>query len=289
MTTPIIESTPSDSVATSPTETFALRREAGVLHVTLNDRGPGNAMSLAMVDELTTLFSALGTEAGRRIRMVVIRGARGQFCSGADPRDLATLLGGPCREPGCPTDSAVVANRSYGAMLQAVARAPQVVIVAVEGTVAGGGVGLACAADITIATRDAEFRIAEPTFGIPPAQILPFVVARVGRAWARQMVATGACIDGVRATELGLAHECVPDGDAVVDAIADTIAQVRRCEPIAVAASKAMVHDVTPDNVDEVLDRGARAFAIALRGPTGQEGIAAFMGQRPPVWARTEG
>lgn len=287
-TTPFIDSIPAASLTSSATETFAMRHEQGVLHVTLNDQTPGNTMSLAMVEELTTLFSALSTDAGRRIRVVVIRGARGQFCSGAEPRDLGTLLGGRCHEPGSPTDSAVIANRSYGAMLQAVDQAPQAVVVAVEGVVTGGGYGLACAADITIATRSAEFRMAETTFGIPPAQIIPFVVARIGRSWTRQMAVTGACVDGARAAELGLVHQCVEDGEALTDAIADAIAQIRRCEPIAVATAKALAHDVTHCDVDEVLDRGARAFAVALRGPAGQEGIAAFMGQRPPEWARTD-
>ena len=96
-------------------------------------------------------------------------------------------------------------------MLDTVNAAPQVVIAAVEGYAMGGGFGLACVADITIATADARFAMSEVMIGVVAAAISPFVVQRIGLTAARRLAVTGLRVDGAEATAAGIAHLTVAD------------------------------------------------------------------------------
>src|SRR3546814_8013472 len=96
-------------------------------------------------------------------------------------------------------------------MLRKVAGAPQVVIAICEGAVLGGGFGLACVSDIAFAHVDARFGMPETTRGLPPAQIAPFVVERIGLTQARRLCLTGAQFRGAEALRLGIVHEGFAD------------------------------------------------------------------------------
>ena len=94
-------------------------------------------------------------------------------------------------------------NRRFGALLETVNGAPQVVIAAVEGYAMGGGFGLACVADVTIATSDARFAMSEVMIGVVAAAISPFVVQRIGLTAARRLGVSGARLDGTQAVAIG--------------------------------------------------------------------------------------
>ena len=87
-------------------------------------------------------------------------------------------------------------------------------IAVVDGAAVGGGMGLAAAADIVIATARARFSLAETSLGLPPAQIAPHLVARLGERLARRLALTGARLDGREAEALGLADfHCGTDAE----------------------------------------------------------------------------
>src|SRR3546814_17543202 len=94
-------------------------------------------------------------------------------------------------------------------MLRKVAGAPQVVIAICEGAVLGGGFGLACVSDIAFAPVDARFGMPETTRGLPPAQIAPFVVERIGLTQARRLCLTGAPFRGAEALWIGIVSDGV--------------------------------------------------------------------------------
>lgn len=269
------------------TELLALRREGWVLHVTLNRPEVRNAMSFAMIDEIIAVFDAIADT--QDIRAVVLRGAGGHFCAGGDIKDMAKARMLPAGDqPGGPDDPLALANRKFGTMLTVVEDAPQAVIAVVEGTAMGGGFGLACVADVTLTTADASYRLPETSLGLPPAQIAPFVVRRIGLTQARRLAVTGGRLEGRKAHAIGLAHEVYDDAAALEAGLAGVLDDIRKCAPGAVAVTKDLVIASVEEDLDDLLDRGAQAFAKAVRGPEGNEGTMAFVQKREPAWAKRE-
>ncbi len=273
-------------MSTSPLpecQTLLLRREGWRLHVTLNRPAARNAMSFAMVGELIDLFTAIADD--RTLRAVILRGAAGNFCAGGDIKDMAAARSA---EPGPDgKDPLAASNRLFGAMLARVEAAPQAVIAVLEGAVMGGGFGLCCVSDVAIADADAKFRLPETGLGIPPAQIAPFIVRRVGLTQARRLAVTGGSLDAAQALALGLVHH-VSSGTGLEDQLAQVLAEVARCAPEAVAVTKRLVFAAAGahgDQLGAVLDAAAEDFARAARGPESLEGMTAFIQKRRPNWA----
>lgn len=258
-----------------------LDQQDPVLRLWLDRPHARNAMTGEMVREILATFEAVREDRG--VRVVVLRGAGGTFCAGADLKNMAAV--GPAPLPGAP-DELKQSNRRFGSMMEAVNCAPQAVIAAVEGFAMGGGFGLACATDITIATEDARFAMTEVTLGIVPAAISPFVVRRIGLTAARRFGVSGARLDAAQACDVGIADRVVPDAAALEKAVVDTINEILQCAPGAVAETKRlMLRASGPTPMAELLDQAAESFASAVRGSEGREGTRAFIEKRKPAWA----
>src|SRR5207244_3201563 len=220
----------------------------------------------------------------RGVRVVVLRGAGGTFCAGADLKNLAGATGTPSAGAGA-AHELEQSNRRFGLMMETVDSAPQAGIAAVEGYAMGGGFGLACVADVTIATADARFAMTEVTLGVVPAAISPFVVRRIGLTAARRLGVSGARLDGSGAREIGIAHLTVEGSTQMDAAIAAAIHQILQCAPEAVAETKRlMLRAAGPAPMAELLDQAAESFVRAVRGPEGREGTKAFVEKRKPAW-----
>jgi isohexenylglutaconyl-CoA hydratase len=124
----------------------------------------------------------------------------------------------------------------------------------------------------------------EVTLGLPPAQIAPFVAARIGERQALRLMATGQRIGAAEGIRLGLVDEQVPAGglDAAVQRWAD---QLQRAEPQALRATRAILRRSGPQGLNDTLDFAAQCFARSLRSGTAAEGLAALGDRRPPGWA----
>jgi isohexenylglutaconyl-CoA hydratase len=255
--------------------------DRGVLHLVLNRPEVRNAMSLQMVTELEAVFAAIRDR--RDVRAVVLRGAGGHFCAGGDVKDMAGARARPAKD-GEP-DALESTNRRFGDLVLAVDRAPQAVVVVLEGAVLGGGMGLACVADVAIARVDARFGLPETGLGIPPAQIAPFLVRRLGLSQARRLAVTGGRFDGRDAAAMGLVHAVAEDEDGVEAELQAVLARILRCAPGAIATTKHLMLQVGVADLESLLDEGARRFAEAARGPEGIEGMTAFIAKRDPNWA----
>src|ERR1700674_6012756 len=131
-----------------------LEAQGPVLRLWLNRPELRNAISSQMVREILATFAAIRQD--RNVRVVVLRGAGGTFCAGADIKSLA----GAAEAPPAATADAIgdreQSNRRFGLMMETVDSAPQAVIAAVEGYASGDGFGLPCSADITVAAEDAR-------------------------------------------------------------------------------------------------------------------------------------
>ena len=264
-------------------KTLLLRFEKGVLHVTLNRPEARNAMNLVMVRELGDLFATI--EARRDVRAVVLRGGGGHFCAGADVKDMAAARAAEPAADG--RDPIAVVNAQFGELVDRVNRAPQVVLAVLEGSVLGGGFGLACVADVALALNGASFGLPETGLGLPPAQIAPFLVQRLGFSEARRLAVTGARFDGAEAARLGVVHEAHADTASLEAALGRVLENVLRCAPDAIAATKRILlaSQRTSQEPSALITEAAQLFAAAARGPEGQEGTMAFIEKRLPAWA----
>lgn len=251
--------------------TLLLEPHNGVLHITLNRPECRNAMSLEMVNELRAVLAQLDNQ----VRALVISGAGGHFCAGADVKDLVTA-----------GNQLQALNRAFGTLLQEVEAVPQVVIVVLQGAVLGGGFGLACVSDIAIADHQAQFGLPETSLGLLPAQIAPFVVKRIGLTQARRLALTAARFDGVEAERLGVVHFVEGDSQALAERLDEVLGQVLRCAPGANGRTKSLLLASVDEPLETVLDRGAQWFAEAVTGVEGIEGTQAFVQKRKPGWAR---
>ncbi len=258
--------------------TVDVRRDASVLHITLSRPDRRNAMSQAMVAELR---QALQRAQDEDARAIVLRGAGGHFCAGGDVQEMAAARQavGPGGE-----DPIASINATFGQLARAYARTSVPVVAVLEGSVMGGGFGLACTADVVLASPTVRFRLPETSLGLVPAQIAPFLVERLGWSEAKRLAVTGASLGATDALALGLVHEVVEEAELGA-ALDRCLAQILRGAPGALAATKALLHGLHPGVSEEAIARAAAVFAVAARGEEAAEGMAAFLGKRAPSWA----
>lgn len=262
--------------------TLLLQRKKSCLHVTLHRPEARNALNAEMVQELLGVVEYL--ENARDIAIVVLRGAAGTFCAGGDIKGFMAQFKSPPPAAG-ERDAVAIQNRHFGTFLARFDGLPQTVVVVVEGAAFGGGLGLAAIGDVAIAAADARFAMSETGLGIVPAQIAPFVAARVGVPQARRIALTGARFDGREAARIGLVHHVCDDAAALEATLAKVLAEIGRCAPGANAATKRLLLASRTMPLETLLDQAADAFAAALRGDEGREGVTAFLEKRKPAWA----
>ena len=256
---------------------LALTRDGPWLTVALNRPDTRNALSADMVAALTDLAAALGPR--RDIRGVTIRGAGGVFCAGGNLKAFARMAHGAPAE-------VVALSRSAGHFFDAIDGLPQAVLMAVDGAAMAGGMGLICCADMVIADAGARFGLSETQLGLTPAQIAPFVIRRLGPRVARRLMLTGARLDADAALALGLLDQVADGPDAMAAAEGRFRAQVLRCAPGALAATKALTRALPHLTRDQQIEAAATGFAAAMTGPEGREGVASFAEKRSPHWAK---
>jgi len=259
------------------TKQIDLRLDADVMHITLSRPEIRNAISAEMLSELADAFSTLDDVGARA---VVLRGAGGNFCAGGDLKEMSSLL-----KQVQDNDRAGIArhNALAGNLFHTINNAPQAVIAVLEGAVIGGGIGLACAADIAIALRSARFGLPETGLGLVPAQIAPFLRRRVGESQARLLAVTGGQIDAETAERIGLVHYLVDDEKELQCTLAEALRKINDCAPEALAVAKQLMFE--PGSLESVKpERLGIVFARAMSSAEAAEGIAAFLEKRKPKW-----
>ncbi len=240
-----------------------VRRDGGVLFITLARPERRNAFDAALIRELTAAFADVGDA-----RCVVLAGEGPSFCAGADvewQRSAIDLSYGENVED---------AMRLYR-MMETIDSCPAPVVARVQGYALGGGSGLVACADIAVASPDVVFGFSEVRLGIIPAVISPFVFARIGTAAARRYFLTGERFDAETALRIGLVHEVAEDLDSAVDGVR---AALLAGGPEAVRAAKRLVRE---QPTDQALGEIAASRRASVEG---QEGLRAFLEKRPASW-----
>jgi isohexenylglutaconyl-CoA hydratase len=256
------------------------------LHITLNRPESRNAMSLQMVAELRQALQAAEATVGQpdAVRVVVLRGAGGHFCAGADLKDMAGARMRAMQATPGGGDPIAEVNAAFGELCVAYSRTPLAVVAVLEGTVMGGGFGLACVADVALASETASFRLPETALGVVPAQIAPFLVERLGYSQAKRLAVTGGRLDAAAALRIGMVHAVATT--AALPAELDTVlADILACAPGALAATKALMAQARLSEPQALVSAAAAIFSRAAQGPEGLEGMTAFIQKRKPQWA----
>lgn len=253
-----------------------------VLFVTLNRPAARNALSADMVNALGQVAKDAHGDAA--LRAIVLRGAHQFFCAGGDVGNFQARLDDKTTGP----DPIALRNRKFGEFMQALGHIPVPVISVVEGAAMGGGLGLACLSDIVLATSQAKFVLSETSLGIVPAQIMPFVVSRVGTTYSRRMGLTAERVLGDQAVRMGLVDELAIDSDQLDTLLANWLTNIGKCAPRANRLMKLMATDAGTLKQDVFLDQAAQTFADTMRDE-GVEGIAAFRAKQPAPWCAVFG
>ena len=246
-------------------------REAAIVTLTINRPRAKNSLSRAVFDGIGEQLAQLRDDDA--VRAVIVTGAEGVFCAGADITSFESLRAEPLLG-----ERAAVGGRFWAAL----ASFPKPLIAAVEGLALGGGLELALACDIVIAGESARFGVPEVKLGaIPGGGGTQRLIRAIGKSKAMALMLTGDFIDARKAHEAGIVAEVVADGQALPAALA-MAGRIAANSPLAVALAKdaALASFETP--LAQGLEHEKRNFFVAMRSADNLEGQQAFLGKRAP-------
>lgn len=248
-----------------------------VATVWLNRPELHNAFNTEVIEELYRCFVELNTRDDIR---VVILAARGKsFSAGADLNWMKQA--GHASKEDNEADALKLAK-----MLQSLATLKQPTIARVHGIAFGGGMGLASACDICIASTEAKFATSEVRLGLTPSTISPYVIRAIGARQASRYFLTAERISAHQALQMGLAHEVCDAG--VLDAQVNEIVQALLLGgPEAQASSKELIRMVNQKPVNEaLLIETGQHIAHVRQGNEAKQGLTAFLNKQSPHWIK---
>lgn len=259
-------------------QTVELERQTGWLTIWFNCPEKRNPLTDKMREELMQVLAV--SREDPEVRGITLRGRGGIFCAGGDLKSFKALASGEASR-----EEIISTSASIGELLAAVDSMPQVVIACIEGAAMAGGFGLACCADVVLCEREARFAMTETAIGLSPAQIAPYVIAKLGVATARRLMLTAARFKGEQAHAYGFVDELADDAAALTEVEARLRHQVLACAPGAISATKCLLRELS-ENTDpsRVIDIASANFADQVESPEALEGIAAFFDKRRPSW-----
>lgn len=256
------------------TQEVLVKRADSVSTITINRPRRKNALTY---QTMLQLGEAIESESQRAdVRALVLTGAEGSFCSGADLASVSAADGSYS-----PEDGVRAANR----IVKAVLAAPLPVIARVPGPAVGVGVPIALAADVVVASDDAYFLLAFTKVGLMPdggASLL--VSASIGRARALSMAMRAEPIPAAQAAAIGLIDRAVPAGE-LDDAVAATAEHFARGPRQAYALTKHAINAATLDALDDAMQREIEGQARLLQAPDFMEGAMAMLQKRSPQFS----
>lgn len=249
--------------------------QQGVAVIWLNRPEIRNAMSAALIAELTDAMTAASEDDD--VRAIVLAGRGTAFCAGADLNWMKAAA-----DYG-PEQNRADAER-LAVLLRTIAGSPKPTVARVHGPAYAGGLGLVSACDIAVASVDASFCLTEVRIGLIPSMISPYVIRAIGPRAASRWFLSAEVFDAAEAYRIGLVHELAPaeELDGAVNAL---LGALLMGGPHAIAQAKALIRDVAYRPIDDALvaDTAARVARIRA-GDEGREGIASFLEKRKPRW-----
>lgn len=245
----------------------------GIACITLNRPKVLNALNRATLEELQTAIDDVREDSSIRVALLTGAGEKA-FAAGADIQELSLADGLTGRD---------LALRGQ-AVFRAIETCGKPVIACINGFALGGGCELALACTLRIACETAKLGQPEVKLGLIPGYGGTQRLARlIGKGAALQMILTGEMVTAADAHRMGLVNETVARGELMArgEALARTIAAMA---PIAVRYSLEAVDRGYDLPMEEALFLEAALFGLACGTEDKQEGTAAFLAKRAPVW-----
>jgi enoyl-CoA hydratase len=247
-----------------------LRRDGGIVTVTLSNPGKLNALDVAMWSELAACFKALSAD--ETVRCVIVCGEHGNFAAGADIAEFSTVRS--TLEQGILYHTGAIAEA-----LAAIDGCIHPVVAAIEGACVGGGLEIACACDLRIASPTARFGIPinRLGFALAPGE-MPALLHLVGPAVALEILLEGRVFDAAEALAKGLLTRLADDAAAAALQAAQRIAAGA---PLAARMNKLLVRRLRA-SAAPLSEAEIKAAFAPLASADYREGVAAFLEKRPP-------
>jgi enoyl-CoA hydratase len=249
-----------------------------LVRLTLNSPHNRNALSATLVNQLHQ--GLRDAAADPVVRAVVLDHTGNTFCAGADLSEGSATTGAD------PAEMAAERAREMAALLRAIVESPLPVIVAIDGHVRAGGMGLVGACDIAVAGPRSTFALTEARIGVAPAIISLTLLPKMSARAAARYYVTGETFDATTAAAIGLITMAADDVDA---AVASLVADIGRASPQGLAASKALTTAAILDGFDRDAERLGAESARLFVSDEAREGMLAFLQKRPPQWASQQG
>ena len=263
---------------------FLWRVDGKIATITLNRPERKNPLTLESYAELRDTFRNLVY--ANSIKVVVMTGAEGNFCSGGDVHEII----GPLVEMQRKGDMAGLLGftRMTGDLVKAMRACPQPIVAAVDGVCAGAGAILAMASDLRYGTARSKIAFLFVRVGLAGADMgacnmLPRII---GAGRAAELLYTGRSIDGTEAERWGFYNKlCDPDS---LRADAQSLAKSLADGPtFANAMTKKCIHQEWNMGIDESIEAEAQAQAICMQTKDYERAYLAFVGKQRPTFAGT--
>lgn len=246
-----------------------------VATITLNRPEAYNALNLALGRGL--FHAALEADEDRAVRCIVVTGAGRAFCAGGDVKDFhdsADRIGVVIKE---------LTTYLHGAISR-LARTAKPVIMAVNGTAAGGGMSLALAGDLVVATESAKFTMAYSRIGACPDGSSSYFLPRmIGLRRALELHYTNRVLSAREAMEWGLVNRVHPDAEFAVS-VAALARELAEGPTLAFARAKLLFHQSTQEGLETQMELESQAMAALGHTEDFRNGVAAFARKLPPVF-----
>ncbi|MFB6093676.1 MAG: 3-hydroxyacyl-CoA dehydrogenase/enoyl-CoA hydratase family protein [Halanaeroarchaeum sp.] len=247
-------------------ETISYDLEDGLLRIELDRPNRLNALNTEMQDAIVDLLRTVDDEA---VRAVVFTGAGDRaFCAGADVSGFDDVDPAKSAEP---TE-----------VFRVVDEYPRPTLAAIDGYCLGGGLELAMACDLRIATDESEFGFPEIDLGLlPGGGGTQRAMRQLGEARAKELVFRGNRIDAERAENWGLINRATTT-DAFEETVDQFLNDLVSGPPIALRRAKRVMNEGVDEDLDAGLEMESQAFSLLLTTEDFEEGAAAFREDRDP-------
>lgn len=250
-----------------PDQLVQYSADRAVARIALDSPRNRNALSAALIEQLTAALQTAAADDG--VRAVELTHTGSTFCAGAD---LSEASQGGMR----------AGTERVIALLKLIVSLRKPVIGSIDGHVRAGGLGLVGACDIVLAGPRSTFAFTEVRLGLAAAMISLTTLPRMQPRAASRYYLTGETFDAATAASIGLVSEAVDDIDASTTAVLDAL---RAASPQGLRETKPLLTGAVLEGFDtraaELAELSARLFDSAEAA----EGMAAFLGKRPPSWA----
>ncbi|MBK5231071.1 MAG: enoyl-CoA hydratase/isomerase family protein [Thermoleophilia bacterium] len=244
----------------------------GVATITLNQPDKRNALSYPMLDELVKAFERAGAEDD--VRCVVLTGAGKVFSAGGDISGFAADV--------------PLAHKHYGTMrfvqlFKTIAELGKPTICRANGHVIAGGLGVALACDLVIASEDAKFSTPEINIGLFPFMIMAIIYRNVPRKKANELLLLGDRLTAQEAVDYGLINKAVPQ-ELLDQAVSEWAAKLAAKAPVVMRLGHDSMINQQDLPYNTALEYLHTQLTLTLGTEDALEGAMAFFEKREPIW-----